>query len=129
LDRDRTAVRAFKVSRIVGAIQKIEGTYEPPSDFDPAAHVTLEAWEIGESDIPTVIRFAPDLRWWAEQNLHQKIEEGPKGSLDVELPVANLAALISWVIGFGGKVEIVSPVEARAKLVEHLQPALGPSDG
>jgi hypothetical protein len=71
-----------------------------------------------------VIRFPVELRWWAEQNLDHKFEEGPEGALDVELPVANLDALISWVISFGGRLEILSPPEARRKLLEHLQPFL-----
>jgi predicted DNA-binding transcriptional regulator YafY len=49
--------------------------------------------------------------------------------LDVELPVANLDGLISWVIGFGGKVEIVAPDEARARMRAHVAGMLESVDG
>lgn len=119
-DRDREAVRAFRVSRIEGRVEAREGTYTVPDDFDPAAHVSIEGWEIGPETVSAVVRFQADLRWWAEQNLRHVSVDGPDGALDVTIPVANLDALISWVIGFAGKVEIVTPEDARARLREHL---------
>ncbi|HYI44609.1 MAG TPA: WYL domain-containing protein [Actinomycetota bacterium] len=120
-DRDKDAVRAFKVSRIGGRLESLDGTYPVPDDFDPASHVTLEGWEIGGEASAATVRFSPELRWWAEQNLKHASVEGPDGSLDVELPVSNPDALISWVIGFSGKVEIVAPPEARSRLRAHLE--------
>ena len=108
-DRDKNAVRAFKVSRIADRVEVLEGTYSVPADFDPAAHVTIEGWEIGAESSAAVVRFPAELRWWAEQNLRHDAIDGPDGGLDVTLPVANLDALISWVIGFSGRVEVVAP--------------------
>src|SRR3712207_7724083 len=52
--------------------------------------------------------------WWADQNLSGLgPRETPDGGREVTMQVANLDALISWVIGFGDRVEIVSPPEAR----------------
>jgi proteasome accessory factor B len=122
-DRSKDAVRAFKVSRIEGPIRNAEGSYSVPDDFDARQHLTLEGWEIGTDHLDAKVRFPSDLRWWAEQNLRYASSDGPDGSLDVELPVANLDALISWVIGFAGRVEIVEPPEARARLRRHLDGA------
>ncbi|MEA2447501.1 MAG: proteasome accessory factor [Actinomycetota bacterium] len=128
-DRDRDATRAFKVTRIDGRLRPLEGSYEVPDAFDPAAHVSLEGWEIGTEELLATVRFPADLRWWAEQNLDRPAADGPEGSLDVELPVANLDGLISWVIGFGGKVEIVAPDEARALMRAHVAGMLESVDG
>lgn len=122
-DRDRNALRAFKLSRIEGSIRHLEGVYSVPEGFDPAAHLPREAWELGaETGVEAVVRFDAPLRWWAEQNLAGAPgTEGPEGSLDVAIPVANVDALVSWIVGFGDGVEIVAPDSARRRLVEHLE--------
>lgn len=126
-DRDRDAVRAFKVSRIGGLVAKLEGAYKVPGSFDAASHLGGEAWEIGPGETETaVIRFDRSVRWYIEQNMPDlEYKEGPGGSLEVEAPFANLEALISWALGFGDEIEIVSPPIARAALLEHLQATVG----
>lgn len=125
-DRDRGAERSFKIARISSEIEKEPGRYEIPIGFDAAAHVGGEAYEIGEEETSsTTVRFFAPLRWWAEQNLADAPKsEGPDGALDVELPVANVRALVSWVLNFGDEVEILEPPAARAALREHLAPWL-----
>lgn len=125
-DRDRQAVRSFKVSRINGTIETLDGNYEVPKSFDAAEAVGADAWTIGpEVSEPVIIRFDRGMRWWAEQSLDTlPAREAPDGALDVEVPVSNPDALVSWVIGFGPAVEIRSPETARARLIDHLQPYL-----
>ena len=121
-DQDRVAVRSFKVSRIRTAVETRPGTYTLPAQFDAGTHLSGEAWELGGEDSGTAtIRFSESLRWWAEQNFPgAPAREGTEGALLVELPVANVDALVSWVIGFGGEVEIVEPQGVRRRLLEHL---------
>ncbi|MBA2724437.1 MAG: WYL domain-containing protein, partial [Actinobacteria bacterium] len=122
-DQERGEPRAFRLSRIRSDIEVLEGTYDIPGDFDAGAHVGGAAFEVGTEVVTGTIRFSPDLRWWAEQNMSgAPITERPEGALDVEVPVGNPSALISWVIGFGGGVEIVSPPAARQALLDHLAP-------
>jgi predicted DNA-binding transcriptional regulator YafY len=125
-DIDRDATRSFKVSRI-DRMERGEGSYDIPADFDASAHTGMESWEIGEEvPIPVTLRFAPGFSWWAEQNMTFAARtKSPDGSVEVSLDVAKLDALISWVLGFVPQVEIVEPEEARARLVEHLAPYLG----
>ena len=125
-DMDREAPRSFRVSRIVGPVIEIPGSYEIPSDFDVDAHANVEAWEVGESDGDVAaVRFDAALRWWPEQNMPEaSMSEGPDGSVEVEMPIARVDALVTWAIGFGEEVEIVAPREARRALVEHLTPLL-----
>ena len=122
------AVRSFKVSRIRDEIGKAEGTYAIPDDFDAESHLTGEPWEIGEDVVDVVVRFDPEVAWWADQNLPaDSISHASDGGRTVEMRVANLDALISWLIAFGDRVEIVSPAAARAQLVQHLRSALEPA--
>lgn len=124
-DRARRDLRRFRVSRIEGPVDVREARYQTPASFDAAAEVDRAAWEIGDEPVPAVVRFDASTRWWAEQNMPGAATRGgPRGSLDVELPVANFDALVSWVIDRGTGVEIVSPKDARQRLVDHLAPFL-----
>ncbi len=126
-DVERDAVRSFKVSRVVPPVRRGSGTYEIPSDFDLERHVGAEPWEIGDAERFTArVRFDRSLRWYPEQNLRNlTLHEGPHDSVEVEMQVSRLDALIQWALGFGSAVEIVAPGEARAAMVEHLSAFAG----
>ena len=123
-DLDRDATRSFKLSRIDGPIETLEGTYSVPESFEAAAGLGAEAWEQGPDEpVVTTVRFSRGLRWWAEQNMTEwPSHEGPGGTLDVQLTVGRIEALVAWVIERGSDVEIVAPEGARAALLEHLRP-------
>jgi proteasome accessory factor B len=125
-DLDRDALRSFKLSRIAGPIETLEGSYEVPGSFDAGAQLGGEAWEQGPDEpVATTVRFGPALRWWAEQNLAEwPAHEGPGGALDVKLQVGRVEALVSWLIERGSDVEIVAPEGARTALLDHLAPYL-----
>lgn len=124
-DSSRDAVRSFKVSRIRKDVDATSSTYEIPHGFDAAAHLGGEPWEIGETAVPVTVGFDPTVAWWAHQNLGAlAVKDRDDGSCEVTMDAANLDPLISWVIGFGGHVEIVSPPEARARMLEQLSPFL-----
>ena len=128
-DIDRDDVRAFRLSRVTSDISVAEGSFDVPEGFDAAGHLAGEPYEVGPG-APTnaTVRFAPSLRWWAEQNIPDApASPQDDGSLDVEIPVGNVDALVSWAIGFGPDIEIVAPPEARTALIDHLEPFLGQS--
>ena len=124
-DIERAAVRAFRVSRITTKVDVGDGGYAIPPDFDATAHLG-EAWEIGESLEPAIVRFDAAMRWWPEQNMSSSPQrEAGGGALEVEVPMGNADALVSWVIGFAGSAEIVSPDAARRRLRRQVAPFLG----
>jgi proteasome accessory factor B len=125
-DRDKDALRSFRLGRIEGSVSTLADSFEPPEDFDAAAHIAGEAFEFGEESSTATVRFDARMRWWPEQNMPSATtKEGPRGSLDVELPVGNIDALISWVLGFGEHAQILEPEAARQKLHGHLAPFVG----
>ena len=126
-DRDRDAVRAFKASRLSSRPERVDGSYEIPAGFDPASHLGGEPWEIGDTETQIArVRFSRSMRWWAEQNLADlKSEDSEEGSLEVEMPVANVDAFVSWLFGFGDEAAIVAPDEMKQAVLERLRPFLG----
>jgi predicted DNA-binding transcriptional regulator YafY len=127
-DEERNDIRSFRVSRITSDVQYLDGSYEVPSSFNADAYVG-EPWAVAfEEPTPAVVRFDDGVRWWAEQNMAEfPSTEAPSAGLDVQIPVGNLDALISWAIGFGGAVTILAPDEAVRRMREHLQPLIAAS--
>jgi proteasome accessory factor B len=124
-DREDDVVKSFKVARIASSVRRLDGTYEVPADFDASQHLAGQSFAIGDEVQNAVVRFGSSMRWWPEQNMPDaKTEEGPDGSLDVEVTVGNVDALVSWLLGFGPEVELIEPVAAREHLVRHLAPYL-----
>jgi predicted DNA-binding transcriptional regulator YafY len=128
-DRSRSAIRAFKVSRMGAKTRVRDETFEVPAGFSAEDHVSLEAWELGDRPVPVTVRFSRDFRWWAEHNLQAETAEGPDGTLDVFLQAGNPDALASWVIGFGGEAQVVEPDDARETVLRRLDAALESARG
>ena len=122
-DTAKDALRSFRLSRVDGATEPQEGTYEIPADFDAAAYLEGESFEIGdEAPSNAVVRFPAALTWWAEQNMAgAPITTRDDGSSEVEVPVSNADALVSWVLNAGPGVEVLSPPEMRAAVVHRLE--------
>ncbi len=127
-DESRDAPRSFKVSRIDGAIETTATSYEVPEGFDAAAHLGGDPWEIGGEAASVSLVFDDEVAWWARQNLaHLDVRAAGDGRVEVTMEVANVDALVGWVVSFGGRVEIASPGPARARMLEHLAPFLEPA--
>jgi len=114
-------MRTFKVARITSDPKRGEGSYEIPAGFSAEKHVLAHVGAEGDHAVAT-IRFDRSLRWWPEQNLPgARAKDGPDGSYEVEMPVASLDALASFVVWWGPKVEIVGPPEARSHMIQRLE--------
>ncbi|HVF53286.1 MAG TPA: WYL domain-containing protein [Actinomycetota bacterium] len=120
-DAERDAIRSFRLDRIQEPIATFEEGFGLPDDFRADDHLVAEPWEIGDAESQTAtVRFDSSMRWWAEQHLEgTTVSEGPGGSVDVELAVSNLDALVSWVLGFAPAVEVVAPEDARRAVADH----------
>ncbi|MDQ3962895.1 MAG: WYL domain-containing protein [Actinomycetota bacterium] len=115
-------MRTFKVARIVGDVVVETGSFEPPQGFDPRTHVGTDEW-IPSEEVPELatVRFSERVAWWARQSMPPgRVRDAPEGAVDVEVPIASLDAIVSFVVWWADDVEVLSPPAARTRLIERL---------
>lgn len=106
-----------------GSISRLrQDRFTVPDEFDPWAYVGGGFGLIGgpSSEVRLrfdrrVARFVRRRRWHTSQQLVDH-----DGALEMRLAVKGTAELISWILSFGSKVEVLSPPSLRAKVHEEL---------
>ncbi|MFZ6002554.1 MAG: helix-turn-helix transcriptional regulator [Actinomycetota bacterium] len=127
-DHLRDDERNYRLDRIEGDVTMMEGTtFEPPSTSVPGR--ALGAWELGgEEPVRAVVRIDGPQARWAVQHVGpdrvrsaQSGTDAGDGSVVIELPVTNRAALRSFVLSFLEHAEILEPEELRQDMVRWLE--------
>lgn len=124
-DRDRAALRHFKVSRMTGPVTVETGSgaaFDPPQAPDAPVGAPWEA----EPTMEARARFAPEVVWWAERRTGAaRVGEGNDGWVELALPFGDIASFASWLAGFGDRVVVAAPVELRDAVVQTLRAVAG----
>ena len=134
--RERTYFRAvgvFKLSRLRN-VRLLDDSYAIPDDFDP--HEFLAgAWGVvaGGEEVEVRLLVDADVASWfherqeVDANL-RVVAELPGGRLEVVV-TGRLAAngdaheLMSFLLGWGGKIEVLEPAAIRQRVAEELRQA------
>jgi predicted DNA-binding transcriptional regulator YafY len=124
-DHDRDDQRAFRIDRIDGEVETGEaGTVEPPADTDPASLLRDDPWRFGDEPPVTarVLIDAPQAPGVVHQvGEHAVVERRDDGSVVVGLPVTNVEAFRSFVVGLLDGAEVLDPPELRAEVTDWLR--------
>ena len=124
-DRDKDAVRSFRVDRLDGP-PKLEapGGFEPPAGFDAAVALRADPLTFGD-DEPMIARVRVDASHAAvvvdELGETTVVERRGDGSVVVELAVVNRAAFRSFVLGLLDHAEVLAPAVLRDDVVDWLR--------
>lgn len=125
-------VRAFRVDRIDEAsVEELDdGAFERPHDFDARAAVPIDPLTMGSDPLVTAwVRvdrsFLPIvLAGLADPSPELRSEGGADGQADrtvlVPVPVRHRSSFLSWLLGFGDRVEVVEPPELRQLVIDWL---------
>jgi predicted DNA-binding transcriptional regulator YafY len=116
-------VRTFRVDRLTDLrVGRRPRAFERPPGFRATDAVPGTPWEAGEGDLEVTVRFAPEVAWWAQQQVGSEasVVQQADGSLVIRLPVSSVQAFISWMIGFEDAAEVLAPAEVRRRLLEHV---------
>ncbi len=124
-DHDRDDERAFRIDRVDGSVETGQaGTVEPPADLDPASLLLDEPWGFGGDEPVTgrVLVDAPQAHGVVHQVGEQAVlERRADGSVVLGLPVTNIAAFRSFVVGLLDGAEVLDPPELRDDVVGWLR--------
>ena len=118
----KNAVRTFKIERIESA-QLSSETYTIPPDFD-ANEFFGSSWGIVvEGEVKTVrlkIRDPEIMRIMGETIWHpsQVLEKQKDCSMIMTLRVTDTYELLSWILGWGEKMEVLKPPELRKGVLQ-----------
>lgn len=123
----RRDVRVWKIDRI-SRVDVINKRFTPPTDFDPAEHLSQSFGIFRTSDDAppqTIrIRFAADYarricekRWHATERYHPQSD----GSVILEFDFPGLEAVKRWVIQFGRYAQVIEPQALREMVAGELE--------
>ena len=137
-DHLRDAIRTFRVGRIAAAARATRGAgpdFAPPKGFRIEDHVErmlTRGWSGVEED--AIVRFPPGEAWrvGAFAGGRTSVRRLADGGLEVRFKRANPDALLGWVTGMGGGVEVLAPAALRdeaRKLLERVAQAHAPGRG
>jgi predicted DNA-binding transcriptional regulator YafY len=127
-DEPAGAMRTYKVERIRSATLTTD-RYEIPDDFDPDAWLA-NSWGIWSSEgTPAVairLRFDASVAHRVREAVwhrSQVLTELDTGGLELAVTVAGIVEIQSWILSWGGAVEVLEPGELREAVAASVRQA------
>ena len=122
-DRDRSAVRVFKLARVTGPVTAFgaQGAFAVPEGVDLRALVA--PFDNDPATGTAVVRLAPGAAWDVRRTALTTAEE-PDGWTRAEVPLGDVDRFADWVVGFGPDVVVVAPADARDAVIQRLRAVL-----
>lgn len=125
-DHERGERRTYRIDRIQGDVRVVEGArFERPVDFDARDAFPEDPKLIGADDAVPDARVLIDatraslaVRELGEERVVARRDDG---SVEVDVPCANLPAFRSWVLGYLEHAEVLAPPDVRADVVAWLE--------
>jgi predicted DNA-binding transcriptional regulator YafY len=119
---DQTRPYIYAVERIETAAVARDVVFEVPADFDPQKlfEGRLGIWSSDEPPLPIRLafagraaRYARERRWPGQAHW---TEEDGRSILELKVPVT--PEVVSWIIGWGPDLEVLSPLSLRTQVRE-----------
>ncbi|MDN5344365.1 MAG: hypothetical protein PWQ18_476 [Clostridia bacterium] len=124
----RQEIRLFALDRI-RECQVTGRKFKVVADFSPEAYLQNSLGiERGPQVYDVIIRFHCDqARWIRERRWHpsQVMEELPDGGLVLKMRISGLQEVKRWVLGFGGRAEVLAPLELRREMAREAKDLVG----
>jgi proteasome accessory factor B len=124
-DLDRGAPRAFRLSRVEGAVASagLAGSYRPPADLDPAGLVG--GFSEPDDDRSALLRVRPGRCAGLRLRATAVEPAGAPGEWDrVTVRIGELSWLTEELASYGPDVVAVEPADLRAAVIRHLEAAV-----
>jgi len=104
-------VKVYRLDRAKDLTLGEPEAFQRPEGFRARDAVANHPWDQGDEGIAATIRFDPEVAWIAERELGGlgTARKEADGAIEVTLEVGATAPLLSWLIGFEDKAEIIAP--------------------
>jgi predicted DNA-binding transcriptional regulator YafY len=124
-DIGRLAQRTYRVDRIEGSVATgTPDSFDRPSGFDPRTAFPTDPKLIGDEPASRAVVHVDAARAAsaeADLGADSVVARGADGSVEVQVPCANVDAFRSWLFGLGSHAEVLSPPDVRAAVVQWLR--------
>jgi proteasome accessory factor B len=121
-DRERDAIRAFRLSRCTTELRDAGDGTTPPDGFSAIDHVEAGPWQDIAED-RALVAVAPDTVVLVESTFPgvERRSERDDGWIVVAIPAADEQALASMLLQFGAEVEALEPPSLRDEVIRRLE--------
>jgi len=124
-DRERDAVRAFRLSRVTAGLDDVGAGTPPPDGFRAIEHVEAGPWNVSGAERARVA-FGPAAAVLAEASTPGAIRESVRddGWTILLMPAPDTETLAPLLLGYGPDAEALEPKELRSEMVRRLRAVL-----
>jgi proteasome accessory factor B len=121
-DREREAIRAFRLSRCTSELEDVGEGSEPPEGFSAIDHVEAGPWQDVAED-RALVAVEPGTVVLVESTFPgvEGRTERDDGWIVVAIPAADEHALAAMLLQFGAEVEALEPPTLRAEVIRRLE--------
>jgi predicted DNA-binding transcriptional regulator YafY len=117
-------IRVFRIDRMSGLdVGGERAGFERPTSFKLRDVIPTAPWSAGDDETTVTVRFEPEVAWWARRQLGAgaSVTEGADGAITARFAVAQVEALIGWLITFDDRAELLAPPDVRDRFVAHVR--------
>ncbi|PKN23172.1 MAG: hypothetical protein CVU65_14300 [Deltaproteobacteria bacterium HGW-Deltaproteobacteria-22] len=119
--------RVFAIERISACVHLRKEPSEVPPDWDPEAFVPFWGGLLPGKEQKVRLRFVPTLAPYVQKLRlpeNSRLTRGPAGSLDLTLHAVINEEFITWVLGFGPAVQVITPRRLQEQMCDQLRATL-----
>jgi predicted DNA-binding transcriptional regulator YafY len=119
------SVRTFGLDKVIDSERLAGERFEYPADFDPRAHLLGPFGIVRGPKVKVVVRFDAKVahfvrrRRWHESQVVREVD----GGIEVTMEPEGTSEMVSWLLGFGGKAEVLEPAELRGQVAREAREA------
>lgn len=125
-DRDRDAIRVFRLSRMESGSEAVGPSAPPPAGFRAEYHLTASPIGGGDHAGSARIAFAPHAVWPARRSVEVRSERPTDdGWTELEIPNGDPEWLAAWILSFGEDALVLEPDALRAEVIARLEAVVG----
>jgi proteasome accessory factor B len=116
--QNRNALRTFAIERIVG-VEPSKERFEIPENYHPSQALEGAFGLVSEPPMEVQVRFAPSVAYTIKERIwhpSQRIVEEPDGSLLLSFRAGGKLEILSWIMSYGPRAELLAPETLRREL-------------